>query len=47
MWAVLVGVWIPLLEIGGRAGAASFAGLLVSAVGAIGGYALVRREGPD
>lgn len=49
MWALLVGVWIPLLEIGGRAGAASLAGLFVAAFGAICGYALARlaeRQGP-
>jgi len=42
LWAVLVGVWVPLLEIGGRAGAASLAALFVAALGAIGGLALVR-----
>jgi hypothetical protein len=39
---LLVGVWIPLLEIGGRAGAASLAALVIAGVGAVGAYALVR-----
>lgn len=45
-WALLVGGWVPLFEIAGIAGAASLAGLLVAALGAFGGYALVRVAQP-
>ena len=42
LWAMLIGAWVPVLEIGGRAGPASLAALLIAGVGAAGGYALVR-----
>lgn len=46
LWALLIGVWIPIFEIGGRAGAASLLALLMATVGAVAGYALVRVAEP-
>jgi hypothetical protein len=46
LWAFLIGVWIPLLEIRGAAGLASLGALAVSTVGAFGGYFLVRVSPP-
>lgn len=46
LWALLVGGWVPLFEIAGSAGAASLAAPLVAALGAFGGYALVRAALP-
>ncbi len=46
LWALLVGVWVPLFELTGTAGAASLAALVVAAVGAFAGYALVRVAEP-
>ena len=46
LWALLVGVWVPLFEIGGPAGLGSLAALLVAAVGAVAGYAAVRVAEP-
>lgn len=46
LWALLVGGWVPLFEIGGSGGAASLAAPLVAALGAFGGYALVRAAQP-
>jgi hypothetical protein len=43
---LLVGAWVPLFEIAGSAGAASLAAPLVAALGAFGGYALVRAAQP-
>ena len=42
LWAVLVGVWVPLLEIGGASGAASLAALVVAGMGAALGYLVAR-----
>ena len=42
LWAVQVGVWVPLFEIGGPAGAASLAALVITIVGATIGYVLAR-----
>lgn len=46
LWALLVGIWVPLFEITGAAGAASLAALAVAAVGAFAGYAVVRQATP-
>jgi hypothetical protein len=40
LWAIAVGVWAPLFEMGGPAGVASFAALAFAAVGAGIGYAI-------
>jgi hypothetical protein len=42
LWALLIGVWVPLFEIRGEAGAASLVALLVATLGAIAGFGLVR-----
>ncbi len=42
LWAVQVGVWVPLFEIGGPTGAASLAALVVTLIGALIGYVLAR-----
>jgi hypothetical protein len=42
LWALLIGAWVPLFEISGSGGPASLVALLVAAVGATVGYALVR-----
>jgi len=47
LWALLVGGWVPLFEIWGRGGPASLVALVVAAVGATAGYALVRVAQPD
>jgi hypothetical protein len=46
LWALLIGIWIPLLEVSGAAGLASLAALAVSTLGAFGAYLLVRASGP-
>jgi hypothetical protein len=46
LWALLIGIWIPLLEVRGAAGLASLAALAVSTLGAFGAYLLVRVSGP-
>jgi len=45
LWAILVGIWTPLFEVGGSAGLASLAALLVAGVGAAVGYAVARLRG--
>ena len=35
LWALLIGVWVPILEIRGAGGLASLSALAVSAVGAL------------
>jgi hypothetical protein len=47
LWALLIGAWVPILEIGGPAGVASLAALAIAAAGALGGYALVRASRVD
>lgn len=42
LWALLIGVWVPLFEIRGESGAASLVAPLVASLGAIAGFALVR-----
>ena len=42
LWAILVGVWVPLFELGGSSGPASLAALVVSIIGAAAGYLLAR-----
>ena len=42
LWAVQVGVWVPLFEIGGPTGAASLAALVVTISGAAIGYVIAR-----
>lgn len=42
LWAVQVGVWVPLFEIGGPTGAASLAALVVTIIGAAIGYVIAR-----
>ena len=39
---VLVGIWVPILELGGSAGSAPLAALLFSIAGALGGAVAVR-----
>jgi hypothetical protein len=46
LWALLIGIWIPLLEAWGPAGVASIAALAISALGAFGAYLLVRARAP-
>jgi hypothetical protein len=46
LWALLVGVWVPIFEIAGPAGLASLAALAVAAAGAFGGNALGRVSQP-
>jgi hypothetical protein len=46
LWALLIGVWIPIFEIGGKAGAASLLALLMATIGAFAGYAVVRVAEP-
>jgi hypothetical protein len=46
LWALLVGIGIPLFELWGPGGTASLAALVISTLGALGGYALVRWSGP-
>lgn len=41
LWALLIGIWTPLLEVWGVAGLASLAALAVSSIGAFGAYFLV------
>ena len=45
LWALLIGLWIPLLEVWGEAGLASLAALAFSTLGAFGAYLLVRATG--
>ncbi len=42
LWAILVGIWVPLFELGGSSGPASLAALVVSIIGAAAGYVLAR-----
>ena len=42
LWAVLLGIWTPLAEVGGPSGAASLAALVVAAIGAAIGYLVAR-----
>ncbi len=42
LWAVQVGVWVPLFEIGGPSGAASLAALVITGIGATIGYLVAR-----
>lgn len=42
LWAILVGIWTPLVEVGGPSDAASLAALVVAGVGAAVGYGLAR-----
>jgi hypothetical protein len=42
LWALLIGVWVPIFEIRGSAGAASLLALLLAVAGAAVGYVLVR-----
>jgi len=46
LWALLIGIWIPLFEVRGAAGLASLAALALSALGAFGAYLLARVSGP-
>lgn len=45
LWALLVGAWVPIFELGGRAGAASLLALVAAAIGSAIGYALNRVIG--
>ena len=47
LWAILAGIWIPLLEIRGAVGLASLAALAISTLGAFGGHLLVRASARD
>lgn len=42
LWAVLVGVWTPLLEIPSTGATGSLAALAIAALGAFAGYGFVR-----
>jgi hypothetical protein len=42
LWALLIGGWIPIFEIGGAAGPASLIGLAVAVGGALAGWALIQ-----
>jgi hypothetical protein len=46
LWALLTGIWIPVIEVSGAAGLASLAALGVSTLGAFAGYLLVRMSPP-
>ena len=46
LWALLVGGWVPVIEIWGSSGPASLVALLAAGVGAAAGYALVRVAEP-
>ena len=43
LWAVLIGIWTPLAELGGPSGVASLAALVVAGVGAAIGHLVARR----
>ena len=45
LWALLIGIWIPLLEVWGADGLASLVALAFSTLGAFGAYLLVRASG--
>ncbi len=45
LWALLIGIWIPLLEVWGAAGLASTVAVAISTLGAFGGYLVVRSIG--
>jgi hypothetical protein len=47
LWALLVGIWIPLFELWGPGGPASLSALVITTLGAFGGYALVRSSGSN
>jgi len=42
LWAMLVGAWTPIIEIGGGGGPASLAALVIAGVGATIGYLIAR-----
>ena len=46
LWALLIGGWVPLIEMWGRSGPASLIAMLAAGVGATAGYALVRVAEP-
>ena len=46
LWALLIGIWPPLFEIGGPAGLWSLTAVLVASIGAVAGYAAVRVAEP-
>ena len=46
LWALLIGGWVPLLELRGATGPASLVALVVAGMGACAGYALVRAGAP-
>jgi hypothetical protein len=45
LWALLIGIWIPLLEVWGAAGLSSLAAPVISTLGAFGAFLLVRASG--
>ena len=45
LWALLIGIWIPLFEVWGAGGVASLVALAISTLGAFGGYLVVRSIG--
>jgi hypothetical protein len=47
LWALLIGAWVPLLEMSGSAGGASLAALAFAAIGAGVGWGLARLVLPD
>jgi hypothetical protein len=42
LWALLVGAWVPILEIRGGSGLGSLSALPIAALGALAGYAVAR-----
>ena len=46
LWAVLIGVGVPIFEVAGRGGPASLVALLVAGVGAAIGYGLAKVAEP-
>jgi hypothetical protein len=42
LWALLVGAWVPLVEIPGSGQSGSLGALLFAAIGALAGYGLAR-----
>jgi len=47
LWALLIGAWVPLFEIGSSAGLVSLTGLAIAAIGAFGGYFLAKATGTE
>jgi len=45
-WALLSGMWVPLLEIRGPSGLASLAAVAISTLGSVGGYLLASVRSP-